>query len=127
MAKGLFLCALGREKTLVGVAPAHHSYEDVTAPYLPLTGKTSREEGPDGTSDLTFKFKTQDIVGALEALLGRELVDGEALVLTTSGTLGATGTCASTFTGEDVVAIISNQSSVSMSLSSSSTSTSRAR
>lgn len=45
------------------------------------------DEGADGFLDLTFRFDTQEVVQAIEAALGREVDDGEALVLTLEGRL----------------------------------------
>ena len=64
---------------LEGVAPLHFSYEDVATPF---DGELCdcHEAGPDGYLDLTLKFDTQEIVGAL----GR-VVDGDELELILTG------------------------------------------
>jgi hypothetical protein len=89
---------------LEGVMPLRSSFEDVAAPFEPLTGKAHCEldcldDGPDGWLDLTLKFKTQDIVAALG-----EVGDDECRVLMLTGNLkeefGSTP-----IEGEDVVVI----------------------
>ena len=66
-----------------------------------FTGKTEATDctdlGPDNLPDLTLKFKTQDIVGALG-----EVRDGEVRVLTLTATL----TDGTEIQGEDVVVIL---------------------
>jgi hypothetical protein len=90
---------------LEGVAPLRSSFEDVATPIAPLTGKAHcdldcTDEGPDGWLDLTLKFKTQDIVGALG-----DAADDECRVLMLTGNLkeefGSTP-----IEGEDVVVIL---------------------
>jgi hypothetical protein len=58
---------------LEGVAPLRWAWEDVAGPGC---------SGPDGYLDLTFKFKTQEIVAALGAVN-----DGDVLVLELTGNL----------------------------------------
>ena len=98
---------------LIGVSPIHHSYEDVTAPYEPLTGKTlatdCSEDGPDGILDLTLKFSAQEVVQALEILLGRELIDREVIPVAMDGNLVGGEDCLSTIYGEDVILILKNK------------------
>lgn len=65
---------------LEGVAPLRWSIEDVATPF---DGEECgcTEEGPDGNDDLTLKFKTQEIVGALNSAAVR--VREQALLLNT--------------------------------------------
>jgi hypothetical protein len=49
---------------LEGVAPIRWSIEDVATPVLNGDACECTTEGPDGFSDLTLKFKTQEIVQA---------------------------------------------------------------
>jgi hypothetical protein len=67
---------------LEGVAPIRSSYEDVATPVSDGNECECTTEGPDGYTDLSLKFKTQDIVQALG-----EVVSGEVLVLTITGEL----------------------------------------
>ena len=71
---------------LQGVGPSHWSIEDVCAPYEPFTGKKEcsecSTEAPDGYPDLTLKFNTQEVVGALG-----EVSDGECRLLTLTAVL----------------------------------------
>lgn len=91
--------------TLAGVPPLRWSYEDVAAPVEPFLGKQDcyedcEEVYPDGYTDLTLKFDTQEVVAALG-----EVSDGECLVLTLTGKLmeefGGTE-----ISGEDVIVIL---------------------
>jgi hypothetical protein len=90
---------------LEGVSPLRWAWEDVATPFEPFVGKEDcfadcNEEGPDGHTDLTLKFKAQEVVAALG-----EVADGDCLVLHLTGNLmdeyggGA-------FVGEDVVWIL---------------------
>jgi hypothetical protein len=90
---------------LEGVAPIQSSFQDVAAPFEPYTGKEDCEFdcndwGPDGWTDLTLKFNTQDIVSTLG-----DNQDGECAVLSIIGNLkeeyGGTP-----FEGEDVVKVL---------------------
>lgn len=89
---------------LAGVAPNHYSYDDVTSPYSPMTGKEGAyacaEEGPDGYPDMVLTFDTQAIVAAMG-----EVEDGGLSVLSLTGNLleESGGTA---ITGEDVVSIL---------------------
>jgi hypothetical protein len=94
----------------VEVAPLRWSVEDAGIPYEPFTGRVDAydcmEYCPDeygvfdGYLDLSFKFKSQEVVDALG-----EVHDGDVVVLQLSGKLkeefGGTG-----FVGEDVVWIL---------------------
>ena len=89
---------------LMGVPPTNDGQEDVATPFSPYSGKEDCYEdcntlGPDGFMDLTLKFDNKAIVAALGSVN-----DGDCLVLTLTGTL----LDGSSFTGEDVVVIISN-------------------
>lgn len=94
---------------LTGVAPLRSDLEDVAAPFVPFVGKKSKldctKQGPDGYLDLTLKFDTQEIVQAIRKSIGREVKDGEEVVLTVTGNLiekfGKTP-----IKGEDVVIIL---------------------
>jgi hypothetical protein len=85
---------------LEGVAPIRWSYEDVAGP---VDGglRGCNELGPDDNLDLTLKFRTQDVVGAIG-----EVIDGKKLALTISGNL-FDGTA---FEGADSVVILSKGS-----------------
>lgn len=88
---------------LEGVSPLRWSFEDVSTPYVPMTGKQDiydcTMDGPDGYIDLVLKFKTQEVIAAIGTVY-----DGDVLVLQLTGNLsgefGGTG-----FFGEDVVRI----------------------
>jgi len=71
---------------LEGVAPISSSFEDLTAPYYPLTGKTDAldctEEGPDGLMDLRLEFDRQEVAAALG-----DVSEGEIHVLNLTGNL----------------------------------------
>ena len=83
---------------LEGVAPLRWDWEDVATPF---EGELCdcHELGPDGYSDLTLKFNTQEVIDALG-----EVSDGETLVLTLTGKLleEHSGT---PITGQDCVVI----------------------
>lgn len=91
---------------IAGIKPIHFSYEDVTEPYYPLTGKTSELDctnaGQDGFADLTLKFRAQDVFKAVQDLQNHQLSNGETVVVTMSAELkdGITS-----ITGEDVIRI----------------------
>jgi hypothetical protein len=69
---------------LAGVAPIRSLPKDVTTPVADNNECDCTEAGPDGKMDLTFKFKTLEIVEALLDAQG-ELVEGQTLVLTLTG------------------------------------------
>lgn len=100
---------------LAGVSPIHYSYEDVTEPYYPLTGKVSEldctDAGPDGHLDLTLKFRVQEIYDALQRLLDRPLSKGEALTITMTAALSSSsGQKPQTdILGEDVIRIVTKR------------------
>ena len=90
---------------LEGVTPSKSKLKDVATPFEPFTGKADAfdctDAGPDGFLDFIMKFDRPDIVEAIELALGREVEDGEVLILTVEGVL-FDGT---PIVGEDVVVI----------------------
>jgi hypothetical protein len=87
---------------LEGISPLRWSYEDVGAPVEPFLDKVDCYEDcdevyPDGYTDLTLKFDTQEVVATLDG--GS---DGDCLVLELTGEL-MDGT---PIKGEDVVLIL---------------------
>jgi hypothetical protein len=72
--------------SLAGVGPIRSSYEDVASPVPDGNECECTTEGPDSHTDLTLKFKTQQVV---EQLINgeAELADGQELALTLTGTL----------------------------------------
>ncbi|MBW1999261.1 MAG: hypothetical protein JRJ29_15040 [Deltaproteobacteria bacterium] len=88
---------------LAGVAPLRSAYEDVATPFHLHADKADcsdcTDEGPDGWTDLTLKFDTQEVVNAIG-----DVSDGDCLVLTATGNLleefGGT-----TIEGEDILLI----------------------
>ena len=87
---------------LEGISPLREDWEDVATPFEPLNGEvdvsasTCTDRGPDGFTDLTLKFDTQEIVAALG-----DVRDGEALILTFTGRL----LDRTLIQGEDIVVI----------------------
>ncbi len=61
---------------LAGVAPIRDSYEDVATPVSDANECQCSTEGPDGFTDLTLKFETQEIVEVID-----EVEHGDELVL----------------------------------------------
>ena len=65
--------------TLMDVAPLRWAMEDVATPYEPYLGKDGpfacTTEGPDGFMDLTFKFKTQEVIAALGPVAGGDVLN----------------------------------------------------
>jgi len=87
--------------SLAGLSPLRSAFEDVATPFEPFTGKVDafidcNELGADGILDLTLKFITDEVVGALSSL------DNGALVLTLTGLL-MNGT---SIIGEDVILVL---------------------
>ncbi len=82
------------------LSPLRWSFEDVGTPYQPFAGKIDPYQcnalGPDGHSDIVFKFDTQAIAASLS-----NVEDGEVITLQLSGQL-LDGT---EISGEDVVII----------------------
>jgi hypothetical protein len=94
---------------LAGVAPMRSALEDVATPFEPFTGKTEAlacvSLGPDGFVDLSLKFDSREILAAIQESLGREVVDGTALIVPLTGNLTeAAG--GREIRGEDVVVIL---------------------
>jgi len=100
---------------VAGLSPIHFSYEDVTEPYYPLSGKASdmdcTDAGPDGFLDLTLKFRAQDFYAALEDVTGETLRRGDGVVAIMSAGLFTSGGDSSPglLVGEDVVRIITKK------------------
>ena len=67
---------------LEGVAPLRWSYEDVATPTYDTNECVCTTEGPDGYTDLVFKFDTQEIVTAIG-----DVNDGDVIPLTLTGAL----------------------------------------
>jgi hypothetical protein len=91
--------------SLEGVSPLRWSYEDVATPVEPFSGKEDcledcEEVYPDGYTDLTLKFDTQEVVAALG-----EVSDGDCLVLALTGELKEEFGGTPIF-GEDVILIL---------------------
>lgn len=68
------------------VAPLRWALEDVATPFEPFLDKVDAfdctTEGPDGFMDLTFKFKSQEVIAALG-----EVSDGDVLLIPLTGNL----------------------------------------
>ena len=100
---------------VAGVKPIHVSFADVTAPYFPMAGKTSEtdctDSGPDGELDLLMKFKTQELLTAIETINGQQLKDGDqVLVQMTADALGGDALNKKIhISGEDVLLIINKR------------------
>jgi len=91
---------------LAGVAPLRSSFEDVGTPFMPFTGREDcsldcNSEGPDGWTDLTLKFDSQEVIAALGGV-----EHGQCLVLELVGFLNEESG-GGPIVGEDVVRIIS--------------------
>ena len=71
---------------LDGVPAIRSSLEDVATPVADGNECECTTEGPDGCTDLTLKFKTQEIVATLLGANG-ELAAGDELMLTLRGEL----------------------------------------
>lgn len=74
---------------LHGVAPLRSAIKDLGQPWLSLPEEDNRDcqnKDPDGFSDLSLKFKTQEIVDALKAS-DIPITDGEIVQLTLEGQL----------------------------------------
>jgi len=101
---------------LEGIAPLRWAYEDVSTPFEPYTGKTDCDSdcntlGPDGYTDLTLKFDTQELLGVIGVPM-TELTDAEVTTLVLSNgdclVLELTGELldGTPIYGEDVVRIL---------------------
>ncbi len=86
---------------LLGIKPTRNSFEDVTTPFTPFTGKVDSKEcnssGPDGIPDLALKFSASAVAVALGSVK-----DGEVVKLRLTGNL----INGSPIEGEDTVVII---------------------
>ena len=67
---------------LAGVGVVRHSFEDVSTPVSDINDCNCTEDGPDGYTDLTLKFKTQDIVETIG-----DVNHGDVLPLELTGVL----------------------------------------
>jgi hypothetical protein len=66
---------------LEGISPFRWSYEDVATPMDPGGDVCDcNDQGPDGIMDLALKFRTQEVIAALEPVS-----DGEVRILTLTG------------------------------------------
>jgi hypothetical protein len=96
---------------LAGVSPIHYSYEDVTEPFYPLTEKVYEfdctDAGPDGQTDLTLKFRAQEIYDALQNLYGQDLKKGDAVTIQITAVLS--DGVLTNISGEDVLRINSKK------------------
>jgi hypothetical protein len=86
---------------LEGVAPMRWSFEDVSTPADDGDPYACTTEGPDGMMDMTFKFKTQEIVEALDG----DISDGDLIFLYLTGRLRPEFD-GSPFAGQDWVVIL---------------------
>lgn len=87
------------------VEPVRFSFEDVSTPAANVDPYTCTTEGPDGFMDLVFKFKTQEIVEAMNG----DVSDGDIIFLTLTGRLLREYN-GSPFAGRDWVVIIKKKS-----------------
>jgi len=69
---------------LADVAPIRSAFEDVAAPPADANECGCSEAGPDGYTDLTLKFETQQLTEAL-VVTDDDLVRGDVLILTLTG------------------------------------------
>ncbi len=90
---------------LEGVPTIRTSYEDVATPVVDGNECECTSQGPDGYTDLTLKFRTQEIVEEL-VNSGVELVDGQPIMLTLTGAL-SDGTAVE---GVDCIVLVGNVS-----------------
>jgi hypothetical protein len=88
---------------LAGVPAVRSSFEDVATPVVDGNECDCITDGPDGYTDLTVKFRTQDVVTEL-LNTESELVQGQELKLTLTGTLSDDTTIA----GGDCVVLVGN-------------------
>jgi hypothetical protein len=72
--------------SLAGVNPARSSYEDVASPLADGSECDCTEEGGDGFTDLTLKFKTAEVAEELLNTIG-DVNKGELLVLPLTASL----------------------------------------
>ena len=94
---------------IAGISPLAVSYEDVASIYEPLSGKELETDctsaAGDGYEDLVMKFRTQEIIANVEEYLGRELLDGETLILGMEGNL-LEESGGKKIVGEDILRVI---------------------
>ena len=83
------------------VAPLRWNFEDVSTPAYNDDSYKCTTEGPDGFMDLVLKFKTQEIVEAMDG----DVSDGDMIFLTLTGNL-LREYDGSPFAGQDWVVII---------------------
>lgn len=83
------------------VEPLRWNFEDVSTPTANVDPYTCTTEGPDGFMDLVFKFKTQEIVEAMNG----DVSDGDMIFLYLTGRLKEEFNGRS-FAGRDWVVII---------------------
>lgn len=88
---------------LEGVPAIRNNYEDIATPVADGYECECIEDGPDGYTDLTLKFRMVNIV---EELINTqsELFDGQRLVLTLTGELNSGGA----IEGRDCVVLVGN-------------------
>ena len=90
---------------LAGVSPLRWDYDDVAAPYEPVSGKQDcstdcTSMGPDGYMDATLKFDSQEVLTAL----GEAVQDGACIVAQLTGNLRESAG-ATEIVGEDIIRI----------------------
>jgi len=94
--------------SLHGVSPIRSTAKDLGQPWQGLTTENGfnvcENKNPDGFNDLLLKFKTQEIVNAVEDS-GVEIADGDILQLTLNGQVGSL-TNIKFFVGQDSIHII---------------------
>jgi hypothetical protein len=86
-----------------GIRPLRWNWEDVATPKDP--SEDCNELGPDGYTDFTLKFKTQELVGKLTEWMGQTPPDGMELTLKVYAKL-KDGT---PIIGEDVIVILNKK------------------
>lgn len=76
---------------LLGIGPRSSALVDVSSPSFPVLGKTNASTcatlAPDGYVDLVLTFETDRLLTAIEALLEREVRDGEVFAVVLRGGL----------------------------------------
>lgn len=94
---------------LVGVAPRRVTRGDVTSPAARVLGKFNvldcTQTGPDRYPDLRLEFDSQEVVAAIEGLLGRRVEDNEALAVPLTGKLSSNAG-GRPIVGEDLALIV---------------------
>jgi len=93
---------------LAGIVPVRYSYEDVATATDPAGWQYNcSSAGADGTTDLTLKFPTLELMAALEQQLGRPLFDGEMVNVPFSARLKGANQCGGELTGQETIQVIS--------------------